>query len=127
MGAVLVPVIAVLVVIVAGALAVRRFGRNEREHSDRLQADDRATVRYQVPPGQDPAAVLAQLRQAGYDASADSEPGPSSPILIIGSRSAAEPDRERLRVILANASVNVDPSLDSESEQTPGTVRFVDE
>ncbi len=76
MGAVLVPVILLIVVIVVAALAVKRFGSREVAHSDRLQDTDRATLRYEVPPGQDPAVVLAGLRGAGYDASADSEPDP---------------------------------------------------
>jgi hypothetical protein len=127
MGAVLVPVVAVIIVLVLAAFAIKRFGRDEREHSDQLQQPDRPTVRYEVPPGQDPAAVLADLRQAGYDASADSEPGPSSPILIIGGPSGQAPDRERLRVVLANASVNVDPAHDTASDKTRATVRFTDE
>jgi hypothetical protein len=127
MGAVLVPVIAVIIVLVLAAFALKRFGRVEREHGDRLQHPDRPTVRYEVPAGQDPAAVLTELRQAGYDASADSDPGPSSPILIIGGQNGQEPDREKLRVLLANASVNIDPHLDSESDKSPATVRFVDE
>jgi hypothetical protein len=127
MGAVLVPVIAVIVVLVIVAFAIKRFGRAHVEHSDRLQSATRPTVRYEVPNGQDPAAVLTELRQAGYDASADSEPGPSSPILIIGSTNGGAPDRERLRVLLARASVNVDPSVDSDSEVTRSSVRFMDE
>ncbi|MGC4112815.1 MAG: hypothetical protein QM747_20810 [Nocardioides sp.] len=127
MGAVLVPVVAVVIVLLVAAVAVKRFGRAEREHSDQLQAADRPTVRYEVPPGQDPAAVLADLRTAGYDVSADSEPGPSSPILIIGTASGGAPDRERLRTLLATASVNVDPSVDSDTELSRSSVRFLDE
>lgn len=127
MGAVLVPVIALLVVGVLVTLAIKRFGSDEITHSDQLQVADRPTVRYEVPAGQDPAAVLTQLRQAGYDVSADSEPGPSSPILIIGTDSGGPPDRERLRAVLAHASVNVDPAYDSETELTRSDVRFLDE
>jgi hypothetical protein len=84
----------VLVVLFAGAWAVTRFTRAEREDGDRLQIADRATLRYLVPPGQDPAVVLTELCAAGYDASADSEPGPSSPIVIVGTHSGVAPDRE---------------------------------
>src|SRR3954451_24532012 len=101
MGAVLVPVVLLIVVAVAAALAVKRFGAREIQRSDRLQNDDRATLRYEVPAGQDPAAVLTGLRQAGYDASADSEPGPSSPIVIIGAR-GGDPDREAVRRTLTD-------------------------
>jgi hypothetical protein len=126
MGAVLVPLLLLLVVIVLGVLAVKRFSRHEIEHSDRLQADERPTLAYEVPPGQDPALVLAGLREAGYDASADSEPGPSSPILIIGSHSGGVPDREDLRSVLGRIDgSNVNPD-DSQRMARPG-VRFADE
>lgn len=125
MGAVLVPVILLVVVLVLAAIAVKRFSRQERQHSDRLQADDRPTLRYEVPPGQDPAVVLAGLRQAGYDASADSEPGPSSPIVIIGAQ-GGEPDREAVRRTLADLDgTNVVPSESAPVERS--RVRFLDE
>ena len=124
MGAFLVPVILLLIVLVAGALAVKRFSRREIDHSDRLQNADRPTLRYEVPPGQDPALVLAGLRRAGYDASADSEPGPSSPMVIIGATGGA-PDREAVRRTLADLDgTNIVPE-ESGPVRTP--VRFVDE
>jgi hypothetical protein len=126
MGAVFIPVLMVLVVLVAGAWAATRFTRAEREHSDRLQNADRPTLRYLVPPGQDPAVVLTELRAAGYDASADSEPGPSSPIVIVGTRSGGAPDREELRAFLSRIRrVNVDPGSEPETDVAPG--RFADE
>src|SRR5262249_20662694 len=112
MGALLVPVIALLVVLVVAAVAVKQFGSRSVEQGDRLQTETKPTVRYEVPAGQDPAAVLAEVRDAGYDASPESEPGPSSPILIIGASDGGAPDRERLRRLLARASVNIDSSVD---------------
>jgi hypothetical protein len=124
MGAFLVPVILLLIVLVAGAIALKQFGRREIAQSDRLQNADRPTLRYEVPSGQDPALVLAGLRQAGYDASPDSEPGPSSPIVIIGATGGA-PDREAVRSTLADLDgTNIVPE-ESGSVHTP--VRFVDE
>ena len=125
MGAVLVPVLLVLIVLVIGAIAVKRFTRAEIDHSDRLQADERPTLRYQIPAGQDPALVLAGLRRAGYDASADSEPGPSSPIVIIGATGGA-PDREAVRRALADIDgTNVVPEESGTVDRT--RVRFEDE
>jgi hypothetical protein len=126
MGAVLVPILLLLVAIVLGVLAVKRFTRAEIAHSDRLQDDRRPTVSYEVPAGQDPALVLAGLREAGYDASADSEPGPSSPILIIGTPSGGVPDREDLRSVLGRIDEsNINPE-DSQPLTRP-PVRFTDE
>jgi hypothetical protein len=126
MGAVLVPVILLIVVLVLAWFAVQRFGRREIQRSDRLQNADRPTLRYQVPEGQDPAAVLAGLRQAGYDASADSEPGPSSPMVIIGDAHGGEPDREGVRRTLTELDgTNVVPEESGRVRRS--RVRFVDE
>ena len=125
MGAVFVPVILLLVVIVAAVIAVKRFSGSEVQRSDRLQNADRATLRYEVPDGQDPAVVLAGLRGAGYDASPDSEPGPSSPIVIIGSR-GSDPDREAVRRTLADLDgTNIVPEESGQVRRS--RVRFVDE
>lgn len=125
MGAVFVPVILLLVVLVLGWLAVKRFSRATVEHSNRLQHADRPTLTYVVPPGQDPAAVLAGLRAAGYDASADADPGPSDPVVIIGAHGGA-PDREAVRRTLAELDgTNIVPE---ESGHVPRSrVTFVDE
>jgi hypothetical protein len=125
MGVVLVPVLLVLIVLVVGVVAVRRFSRDAVHESDRLQSSRRPTLRYLVPPGQDPAAVLAALLAAGYDASPDSEPGPSSPMVIIGSRTGGPPDREAVRATLAEvpgSTVNPEESLPVDA-----SVRFTDE
>jgi hypothetical protein len=126
MGAVLVPVILLIVVLVLAWFAVQRFGRREIQRSDRLQNADRSTLRYEVPEGQDPAAVLAGLRGAGYDASPDSEPGPSSPIVIIGEAQGGEPDREAVRRTLTELDgTNVVPEESATVRRS--RVRFVDE
>jgi hypothetical protein len=126
-GALLAPIIVVIIFLVLAAFAITRFSRRTREHSDTLQFADRPTVRYLVPPGQDPANVLTQLRQAGYDANPDSEPGPASPIVIIGATHGGEPDRDELRRVLAGTTRDVDPMVDSETEVTAASVRFMDE
>jgi hypothetical protein len=126
MGAVLVPILLLVVVIVLGILAMKRFSRAEMDHSDRLQDVDRPTVSYEVPSGQDPALVLAGLREAGYDASADSEPGPSSPILIIGTHSGGTPDRDDLRSVLGRIEgSNINAEESQRLDRPP--VRFLDE
>ncbi len=127
MGAVLVPVILVAIVLVLGVLALRAFPGREVDHSDELQLDHRHSVRYQVPPGQDPAAVLHHLQSEGYDVSPDSEPGPSSPILVIGTQDATIVDREYLRrTIVAFDETNVNPEESGPVVDRP-PVRFLDE
>jgi hypothetical protein len=126
MAAALVPVILIAIVLVLGVLAVRTFSRREVDHSDELQYAHRYSVRYQVPPGQDPAAVLHHLQSEGYDVSPDSEPGPSSPILIIGTQDATVVDREYLRRTISEFDqTNINPAESGPVERPP--VRFLDE
>jgi len=126
MGAVLVPVILVVIVAVLAFVAVKAFSRREVEHSDQLQAAHRYSVRYQVPPGQDPAVVLHRLESEGYDVSPDSEPGPSSPILIIGTQDATILDREAVRATLAELDeTNINPEESGPVDRH--AVKFVDE
>ncbi len=126
MGAVLVPVILVLIVLALVVVAVRAFSQREVDHSDELQADHRYSVRYQVPPGQDPALVLHHLESEGYDVSPDSEPGPSSPIIIIASQDATAVDRESLRGTLSDLDgTTVNPEESGHLDRPP--VRFLDE
>jgi hypothetical protein len=126
MGAVVVPILLALVVVAVALVLVKRFGRATVEQSDRLRDPDRPTLRYLVPAGQDPAVVLGALRGAGYDASPDSEPGPSSPIVIVGSGSGDPVDREGVRATLTELrQVNVNP--DDSAPLASAPVRFVDE
>lgn len=127
MGAVLVPVVLVAIVLVLGVLAMRAFTRREVDHSDEPQPGHRYSVRYQVPPGQDPAAVLHHLQSEGYDVSPDSQPGPFSPILVIGTQEATIVDREYLRrTIGAFDQTNVNPEESGPVVDRP-LVRFLDE
>jgi hypothetical protein len=69
--------------------------------------------------------VLAGLRRAGYDASADSEPGPSSPVVIIGT-TEGDPDREAVRRTLADLDgTNVVPEESGDVQRS--RVKFLDE
>ena len=126
MGAVFVPVILVLIVVALVVVAIRAFSRREVEHSDQLQADHRYSVRYQVPPGQDPAVLLHHLESEGFDVSPDSGPGPSSPIIIIGSRDATAVDREAVRATIGELDeTNINPAESASVDRGP--VRFLDE
>jgi hypothetical protein len=126
MGAVFIPVILIVIVLVLAWLAVRRFSQREVARSDRLQNADRPTLRYEVPAGQDPTVVLLGLHEAGYEASPDSEPGPSSPVVIIGAPDGEAPDREQLRVVLSRITgTNVVPGESGTVDRT--RVHFLDE
>jgi hypothetical protein len=74
---------------VARALAVRRPG-----HS---------TLRYHVPPGQDPAAALAAIRQNGLRATIDMNSGYED--IVISCDPSVE--RERVRSVLRDAPLSM--------------------
>lgn len=127
MGAVLLPVLLILVVVALLVLVVRAFSRRQVEDGDQLLADHRHSVRYQVPPGQDPAVVLHHLESEGYDVYPDSGPGPSSPIIVIGSQDASVVDRESLRETLTELDETTTDPEESRPSVDRAPVRFLDE
>jgi hypothetical protein len=123
---VLVVVLVVVLVLVGAAALLRRATASQVEHSDRLQNADRPTLRYEVPPGQDPAVLVTALTQDGYDVSADADPGASAPVVIIGRPGGQAPDREAVRASLSLLNeTNVDPPASARVERR--RVRFLDE
>jgi hypothetical protein len=101
MGVVWVLVILVVVALVAGALMLRRLG-GERQARHEQTAQAAHTLRYDVPEGQDPAAVLVSLSRAGFEASAD--PGNVHNLTIV---CPLGPDqREEVRTVLERETAN---------------------
>ena len=128
MGAVYALVILVVLALVAAAVMLRRVGRErEAQHEQVEQAAH--TVRYDVPEGQDPAAVLVSLSRAGFEATAD----PSNVHRITIVCPLGPEQREEVRLLLEQETANtlegqergqraVDPP-----PQGALPVRFVDE
>ena len=75
-------------------------------------------LRYHVPPGQDPAAVLAAVREQGLDATIRMDGGYEDVVVVCD----PERDRERLRRILRDAPVGM---AGTHTEGPP--IRFADE
>jgi hypothetical protein len=101
MGAVYVLVIVVVVALVAAALMLRRLGRErEARHEDVMRAP--YTLRYDVPEGQDPAAVLVSLSRGGFEAAAD--PGNVNALTIMCPLGPEQ--REEVRVLLERETAN---------------------
>jgi len=123
MAAILIPVVLVVIALVAGALTAKRFMAREQARASKLDRGARTTVRYQVPHGQDPAAVLARLHQAGYEAVVDPGVANTGELLIAG-REGHRLDREELRGILGGVT-----QLNMEGDQLPAAppIRFADE
>jgi flagellar biosynthesis/type III secretory pathway M-ring protein FliF/YscJ len=71
MGALIVPIIIIVVVAVLAVIAVTRLGKRRTEVAERVDRPDVPTVRHQIQPGADPAAVVAELSKAGFSAVED--------------------------------------------------------
>jgi hypothetical protein len=71
MGALVIPIVIVLVVAVLAAVALTRLGKRRAEVDQRVARPDVPTVRHTIEPGVDPAAVVAELAKAGYQAVED--------------------------------------------------------
>ena len=120
MGAVYVLVVLVLVALVVVGVLLSRQGRDRAARHEEVTTA-RHTLRYDVPEGQDPAAVLVALSRGGFEAVADPVDQHALTIMLpLGTE-----QREEVRVILENEAGQ---TLDPQDHHVPGgPVRFADE
>ena len=120
MGAAYVVVILVVVALVVAGVLLSRLGKDRAaQHEEVMSASH--TLRYQVPGGQDPAAVLVALSRHGFEAIAD--PDDVHSVVIMCPLGPAQ--REEVRIVLENEAQQ---TLDPQDEHVPGgPVRFLDE
>jgi hypothetical protein len=127
MGAFYVLIILVVVLLVAGGLAMRRMGDRHAADRERVLAADH-TLRYYVPEGQDPAAVLVSLSRAGFEASPDPRD-----VHALTIRCPLGPEqREEVRLVLERETANTLQGQEKGSAGDPpppgaSSVRFADE
>jgi hypothetical protein len=119
MSAVLIPVLAIALVAAVVIMAVAALKRRDDAVKRVAFAPETDTLRYHVPNGQDPAAVLAALEMEGYAATL--APEPQADDVLIPCLSGADRERAHVRAVIAHAALNM--------EGTPGDrpVLFVDE
>lgn len=109
-----------VVLLIVGAVMLSRLGRNRAERHEEVTSA-RHTLRYDVPAGQDPAAVLVALSRGGFEAVAD--PVDQHRLTIMCPLGPQQ--REEVRVVLENEAGQ---TLDPQDEHVPGgPVRFADE
>lgn len=115
MGAVLVPLVIIILVLVALWLAGRTLTRGHEATAGHLHQPEVETLRWVVPDGQDAAPVLAALSMEGFEAVHEGN------TVLVGCPDGTEEDRWRVRQIIENADVTL--------EGDPGrrAVRFSDE
>lgn len=115
----IIPLLIVLALIVWLLFSIGVFGASARGGAigERLQGDE---LRYPVPEGQDPAAVLAVLAHHGYHGGVIDAHG-ERVVTIDRSATSAE-DREAVRAVIAEAGTAL-----QDAEPMKGPVRFEDE
>ena len=112
----LIPVIVLLIVAAIGVAGVVYLTRRQRAQAEEVTSPQTDTLRYRVPQGQDPVAVITALQRAGHDAVADGDD------VVVTCRGGGASEREQVRSVIEGAAVNV------ESDVVPGNrVRFADE
>jgi hypothetical protein len=111
--------IPVVVVLVLAALGLRQIHR--RNEAVRADAAHPAVdvLRYHVPSGDDPAAVLAALEREGYTATLSAAPAADD--VLIPCHSGADRERAHVRSVIAHAAV------DMEGQPGQRAVVFADE
>jgi hypothetical protein len=120
MGAVYVLVILVVVALVIAGVLLSRLGKRNAALHEQVDSA-RHTLRYDVPDGQDPAAVLVALSRGGFEAVAD----PVDQHVLTVMLPLGTGQREEVRVILENEAGQ---TLDPQDQHVPGgPVRFADE
>jgi regulator of protease activity HflC (stomatin/prohibitin superfamily) len=111
-----------ILVVLAAVFVVVPWSRKETAHTSELLSEDTETLEYRVPEGQDPAAVVAALRQDGLDATSVLRDGEQR--VLIGSQGGGI---ERIRA-RARAVINHQSAMNLEDDPGPDSrVRFVDE
>ena len=120
MGAVYVLVVLVIAGLVVAGVLLARLGRHSVAQHEEVTSS-RDLLRYDVPAGQDPAAVLVALSRGGFEA----VPDPDDQHVLTVMLPLGPQQREEVRVILENEA---EQTLDPQDHHVPGgRVRFADE
>ena len=120
MGAAYVVVILIVAALVVVGILLSRLGKDRAARHEEVAAA-RHTLRYDVPAGQDAAAVLVALSRGGFEAVTD--PVDHHAVTIVLPLGAAQ--REEVRVLLENEA---EETLDPQDERVGvRRVKFADE
>ena len=115
-------IVVVLIVIFAGGAGLRAMRQRQVALRDEAVSGQVDSLRYVVPVGQDPAAVMSALKLEGFEVVRDDAATHSQDLLIL---CPAGVDRERARV---RAVIAHEAAVDMEGHPMPEhEVRFADE
>lgn len=121
---VIIPIVVVLIVVVGffGLGGMRLMRRQEMSRHRDVATARVDSLRYEVPPGQDPAAVTAALMQEGFEVVRDDAAMHSQDLLIL-CPAGADRERAHVRSVIAHEA-----PIDMEGHPMPEhEVRFADE
>jgi hypothetical protein len=121
MGALLVPLVILLVILVIAWVGLRSWAGRRTAVADDLAEPRTSTLDYVVPPGQDPVVLLTALSAEGYTATADPR---QTDLVHISCPAGADRDRARVRATIQSVHST---AIDTGVPMDPGHVRFVDE
>jgi Flp pilus assembly protein TadB len=117
--------LAIIVVFVLAVIGLLYWMRLMRQRQVQLRHEavtgQVESLRYQVPAGQDPAAVMHALQMEGYEVVRDDGAMQTQDILVM-CPAGADRERPRVRAVLAHADLNLEGDPPPENE-----VKFVDE
>ncbi len=99
-GLILIALLAIIVLL--GVFVVVPFVRGESRRRDRLTEPGLKSLVYEVPEGQDPAAVVAALRQDGLEATEVMRQGRQR--VVISGPEGTEDIRSRAREVIARGA-----------------------
>jgi len=122
LGGIVFVLIPLAIVVGVAYIAVRWFRQDEMRKRGEAVDEVVESLRYHVPVGQDPAAILAALQLEGYEAVRDDDLA-TQDILIL-TPSGADRERAKVRAVLAHeAPLN----LEGDPKPRDYEVRFADE
>ena len=118
----LIVVLMVVAVVVFGAGGVRTLRKRQEALRHDAVSGQVPTLRYVIPAGQDPAAVMAAVKSEGYEVVRDDAATHSQDLLIL-CPAGIERERARVRAVIAHQA-----GIDMEGHPMPEhAVIFADE
>lgn len=121
LGVMIATVIGVVALIWIVLYVVREQVAARQRVDEELHSDDVPTLEYVVPPGQDPAVILAALERAGFTAAAD--PHHAHQRVLIACPEGLDRQRAHVRSVIESASV----TAPQDGVPVEADVQFVDE
>jgi hypothetical protein len=117
-----VAIVAIFLVGVIGLGGMRLMRRQQLEHQREVTTGQVESLRYEVPTGQDPAAVMSALKLEGYDVVREDAPTRFRELVVL-CPAGADRERARVRAVIAHEA-----PVDMEGHPMPEhAVHFADE